>query len=157
MGALFGWSPRVVVILKFVVCVRVIFVFFGGRRWPQKLLVDPEVVWRSPKAANVRHRGPPFRVVLDRSGWWVLVPPMPLRPAPANGLVTPRMGRRRRQKHPANEPMPHHHRVQFRESCRQPGVAMRRMILSVFGGLLAAALLISPAHAVKPVNIPQSQ
>ena len=30
---------------------------------------------------------------------------------------------------------------------------MRRMILSVFGGLLAAALLISPAHAVKPVIV----
>jgi hypothetical protein len=37
----------------------------------------------------------------------------------------------------------------------QSGVAMRRMILSVFGGLLAAALLISPAHAVKPVIVPQ--
>ena len=35
----------------------------------------------------------------------------------------------------------------------QSGVAMRRMILSVFGGLLAAALLISPAHAVKPDKI----
>jgi hypothetical protein len=31
------------------------------------------------------------------------------------------------------------------------------MILSVFGGLLAAALLISRAHAVKPVIVPQSQ
>jgi hypothetical protein len=30
---------------------------------------------------------------------------------------------------------------------------MRRIILSVFGGLLAAALLISPAHAVKPVIV----
>jgi hypothetical protein len=75
----------------------------------------------------------------------------------ANGLVTPRMGRRRRQKHLANEPMPHHHPVQFRESCRQSGVVMRRMILSVFGGLLAAALLISSAHAVKPVIVLQSQ
>jgi hypothetical protein len=59
--------------------------------------------------------------------------------------------------HLANEPMPHHHPVQFRESCRQSGVAMRRMILSVFGGLLVAALLISPAHVVKPVIVPQSQ
>ena len=58
---------------------------------------------------------------------------------------------------PANELMPHHHPVQFRESCRQSGVAMRRIILLVFGGLLAAALLISPAHAVKPVIVPQSQ
>ena len=33
------------------------------------------------------------------------------------------------------------------------GVAMRRIILWVFGGLLAAALLISPAHAVKPVIV----
>jgi hypothetical protein len=64
---------------------------------------------------------------------------------------------RRRQKHLANEPMPHHHPVQFRESLRQSGVAMRRMILSVSGELLAAALLISPAHAVKPVIVPQSQ
>jgi hypothetical protein len=63
------------------------------------------------------------------------------------------MGRRSRQKHLANELMPHHHPVQFRESCRQSGVAMRRIILSVFGGLLAAALLISPAHAVKPVIV----
>jgi hypothetical protein len=31
------------------------------------------------------------------------------------------------------------------------------MILSVFGGLLAAALLISSAHAVKPVIVLQSQ
>jgi hypothetical protein len=31
------------------------------------------------------------------------------------------------------------------------------MILSVFGGLLLAALLISPAHVVKPVIAPQSQ
>jgi hypothetical protein len=31
------------------------------------------------------------------------------------------------------------------------------MIPSVFGGLLAAALLISPAHAVKPVIAPRSQ
>jgi len=31
------------------------------------------------------------------------------------------------------------------------------MILSVFGGLLVAALLISPAYASKPVIVPQSQ
>jgi uncharacterized protein (DUF2147 family) len=31
------------------------------------------------------------------------------------------MGRRRRQKYLANEPMPHHHPVQFRESCRAIG------------------------------------
>ena len=30
---------------------------------------------------------------------------------------------------------------------------MRRIILSVFGGLLAATLLISPAHAVKPIIV----
>jgi len=62
-----------------------------------------------------------------------------------------------RQKHLANEPMLHHDPVQFRESCRQSGVAMRRMILSVFGGLLAAVSLISPTHAVKPVIEPESQ
>jgi hypothetical protein len=30
---------------------------------------------------------------------------------------------------------------------------MRKVLLSVFGGLLAAALLISPAHAAKPVVV----
>jgi hypothetical protein len=33
------------------------------------------------------------------------------------------------------------------------GVEMRKVLLSIFGGLLAAALLISPAHAVKPVIV----
>jgi hypothetical protein len=54
--------------------------------------------------------------------------------------------------------MPHHHQVQFGESCRAIGGGNAKDdSFGLFGGLLVAALLISPAHAVKPVIVPQSQ
>ena len=49
--------------------------------------------------------------------------------------------------------MPHHRPVQLGESWRQTGVEMRKVLLLVFGGLLAAVLLISPAQAVKPIIV----